>query len=204
MRMPATLRILRRVALMATAAMTCITLPASGAGRATLNIVIVLDERGRITYISPAVDAVFGKPAERLVCTSFSDYVDHEGVTQGLALYEELLAHPDLPVASELKVLDDGVERWVEATWTNQLHEPAVQGLVGNMRDITDRRRANAFGADETRAFELILSGAPVPETLTTLVRALEAYIPDGVGSIRLLDPEHQTLECVADCVTTR
>src|SRR5499427_7815102 len=43
MRMAPALRILRRAAVMATAAMTCTTLPASSAGRASLNIVVVLD-----------------------------------------------------------------------------------------------------------------------------------------------------------------
>jgi diguanylate cyclase (GGDEF)-like protein/PAS domain S-box-containing protein len=162
------------------------------------DIVIVIDDRGTVTYISPAVDAVFGKSAESLIGTSFVDYLDAAGIARGRALYERLVARPDEPVPSEFTVVDGGDERCVEATWTNQLHEPAVRGIVGNLRDITDRKRANAFGHDETRALELILSGAPVPETLTTLVRALETYIPDGVGSIRLFDPEQQRLECVA------
>jgi diguanylate cyclase (GGDEF)-like protein/PAS domain S-box-containing protein len=162
------------------------------------DIVIVLSDRGEVTYISPAVDAVFGKTTDDLIGTSFVDYLDDAGIAQSLMLYEALMAHPDEPMPSEFKVRDAGEERWVEATWTNQLHEPAVRGIVGNLRDITDRRRANAFGLDETRVLEQILSGAPVPETLTTLVRALEAYIPDGAGSIRLLDEEQTTLQCVA------
>src|SRR5689334_16127537 len=133
------------------------------------DIVIVLSDGGVVTYISPAVDAVFGKSADDLVGTSFVDYLDEAGIAQSLALYETLLAHPDEPVPSEFNVVDGGEERWVEATWTNQLHAPAVQGIVGNLRDITDRKRAMAFGKDETRVLELILSSAPVPETLTTL-----------------------------------
>ncbi len=93
---------------------------------------------------------------------------------------------------------DGNGQRWIEATWTNQLHEPAVRGFVGNLRDITERKRAVAFAEAETRVLELILSGAPVPETLSALLRALEASVPDGSGSIRLLDPERQTLEPVA------
>ncbi len=162
------------------------------------DIVIVLDVHGIVTYLSPSIDAVFGQKAESLLGTSFVDYLDEEGIAQSLTLYQSLLDHPDDPVATEFHAFDGEAWRWVEATWTNQLHEPAVGGFVGNMRDITDRKRANAFGVAETRVLELILSGAPVPETLTTIVRALETYIPDGVGSIRLLDAERTTLECVA------
>jgi diguanylate cyclase (GGDEF)-like protein/PAS domain S-box-containing protein len=162
------------------------------------DIVIVLDARGVVTYISPAVDTAFGKSAESVVGTSFTDQLDEDGVARCRALHQALLADPDAPVEAEFHVFDGDAWRWVESTWTNQLHEPAVAGFVGNLRDITDRKRANAFGHDETRVLELILSGAPVPETLSMLVRALESYIPDGVGSIRLLDPERRTLDPVA------
>jgi diguanylate cyclase (GGDEF)-like protein/PAS domain S-box-containing protein len=162
------------------------------------DIVVVLDERGEVTYVSPAVDTVFGNSADALIGTSFVDHLDANGIAQSLELYQQLVQHPDVPVPTEFDVPDGDGRRWVEATWTNQLHEPAVRGIVGNLRDITDRKRANAFGADETRVFELILSGAPVPETLGALVRALETYIPDGVGSIRLLEPETRLLQSVA------
>ena len=109
---------------------------------------------------------MFGKPADTLIGTSFVDYLDDDGIAQSMALHDRLIEHPDEPVPTEFNVLDGDGWRWIEATWTNQLHEPAVSGFVGNLRDITDRKRANAFGSDETRVFELILSGAPVPETL--------------------------------------
>jgi diguanylate cyclase (GGDEF)-like protein/PAS domain S-box-containing protein len=162
------------------------------------DIVIVLDERGVVTYLSPAIDAVFGRSVESLVGTSFLDHLDEDAIEQCLVLHRALLDRPDEPVEGEFNVFDDRGWHCVEATWTNQLQEPAVRGFVGNLRDISDRKRTNAFGQDETKVLELILSGAPVPETLTMVVRALEAYIPDGAGSIRLLDHDRTTLEPVA------
>jgi diguanylate cyclase (GGDEF)-like protein/PAS domain S-box-containing protein len=162
------------------------------------DIVVVLDSRGIVTYISPAVATVFGKEPESFVGTSFLDTLDDEAIAQTYALHEQLLAQPDDPIDAEFHVFDGASWRWVESTWTNQVHVPAVRGFVGNLRDITDRKRANAFGRDETRVLELTLSNAPVPETLTTLIRALETYIPDGVGAVRLLDPERRTLAPVA------
>ena len=162
------------------------------------DVVIVLSERGEVTYISPAIDSVFGRTATPLLGTDFGDYLDAEGMDESLALHQRLIDHPGQPVSAEFRVFDGTSWRWVESTWTNQLAEPAVRGFVGNLRDITDRKRANAFGIDETRVFEQILSGAPVPETLAALVLALERYIPDGVGSIRLFDSERHVLESVA------
>ncbi len=162
------------------------------------SIITVVTPDGRIAYMSPSVDTFFDTPHEDLVGTSFADLLDADGVTQALELYDTLVEHPDQPVTTEFHVFDGRSWRWVEATWTNQLDEPAVRGVVGNLREITQRKRAAAFADAETRVLELILSGAPVPETLTVLVAALEEYVPDGVGSVRLLDPETGALEAAA------
>ncbi len=154
------------------------------------DIVTVVTPTGRVKYMSPAVDGIFRGKTDDIVGSSFVDYLDDVGIERSFALYEALMEHPERPVATEFRVFD-GVEwRWIEATWTNQLDEPAVRGIVGNLREITDRKRATAFTETETRVLELILSGAPVPETLTLLVEALEEYVPDGAGTIRLLDPD--------------
>jgi diguanylate cyclase (GGDEF)-like protein/PAS domain S-box-containing protein len=162
------------------------------------DVVIVLTQDGRVQYVSPAVEAIFGKSAGDVADSSFMDYLDDDGVEQGIALQRRLLERPGEPVHTEFHVFDGSTWRWIEATWTNQLEEPAVRGIVGNVRDITDRKRGEAFGRDETQVLELILSGAPVPETLTAIIEALEAYLPGTAGSIRLLDAEQRTLECVA------
>ncbi len=162
------------------------------------DIIVVISKSGRVKYISPAVDHVFGRQSNDLVGTSFTEYLDPEGVDQSHALYDALRSHPDEPFDTEFHVFDGECWRWVEATWTNQLHEPAVAGIVGNLRDVTDRKRAGAFAQAQTRVLELVLSGAPVPETLTIILEAVEDYIPDGAGSIRLYDPDEGTLVCVA------
>jgi diguanylate cyclase (GGDEF)-like protein/PAS domain S-box-containing protein len=162
------------------------------------DIIAVVTPTGRLKYVSPAVDGIFPGFADQLVGSSFTDYLDGDGIEQCHELYRSLVAHPDRPVGTEFRVFDGTSWRWVEGTWTNQLDEPAVLGIVGNLREVSDRKRAAAFLEAETRVLELILSGAPVPDTLLTLVHALEAYVPDGVGSVRLLDPERGTLESVA------
>ena len=91
-------------------------------------------------YVSPAATTLFGRPFDELMGTRFSDYLDATGSPDpGPA---PPVDHPAEPVSTEFHVSDGNGQRWVEATWTNQLHEPAVRGFVGNLRDITDRKRA--------------------------------------------------------------
>src|SRR6516162_563630 len=81
---------------------------------------------------------------------------------------------------------------------TNQMYEPAVRGIVGNFRDVTERRRADLFGARETEVLEQILRGAPIPQTLELLLEAVEGYLTDADTTIRLFDSESQALYRVA------
>src|SRR5262249_7025772 len=82
--------------------------------------------------------------------------------------------------------------RWIEATWTNQLSEPAVRGYVVTLRDATLRKRSIVFSLAVAQVMEHILSGAPVPEALELLARALEAFIPAGVAAISIVVSERR------------
>ncbi len=70
------------------------------------------------------------------------------------------------------------------------MYEPAVRGIVGNFRDVTERRRTEALGARETDVLERILAGTPVPQTLHQLLEAVEEYLGDVSATIRLFDAE--------------
>ncbi|MFN8026141.1 MAG: EAL domain-containing protein [Acidimicrobiia bacterium] len=164
------------------------------------DIVIVLSPDGRVTYVSPSVRSVFGEDESTLVGTGFLDYLDEEGVEQGIDLYRRLLANPDTPVTTEIHVRNPAQDtwHWIEATWTNQLDEPAVRGIVGNLREITDRRRSDEATEAEARVLEQILSGAPIADVARTLLEAVERYVPRSGAIVRLLDHEEGRLTCVS------
>ena len=129
------------------------------------DIVIVLNERGEVTYVSPAVDTVFGRPADELLGSSFVDYLDaarHR--PEPGALRRRSSTHPDQPVPTEFDVLDGDDWRWIEATWTNQLarargpghrrqpprhHRPQAGQRVRTRRD--PRARADPLGRARPR-----------------------------------------------------
>ena len=125
---------------------------------------------------------------------SFVDYLDDDGIAaEPSRCTRRCSSIPTQPVATEFHVFDGDEWRWIEATWTNQLARAGGRAASS----ATSARSPTASGPPrsreaETRVLELILSGAPVPETLTMLVEALEDYVPDGVGSIRLLDAEQR------------
>ena len=73
-----------------------------------------------------------------------------------------------------------------------------MRGIVGNFRDVTERKRTETFASQETQVLELVLHGAPIPEICEALLRAVEEFVGDASASIRLLGADTATLPTIA------
>ena len=105
--------------------------------------IALLTPEGTVTYASPSIERVLGyTPQEFMAINGFA--VIHPGDIASIAhTFQQLLAIPGLVDTKQFRSRrKDGTWRWVEATMTNLLHDPDVQALVTNLRDITERKQA--------------------------------------------------------------
>jgi PAS domain S-box-containing protein len=90
-------------------------------------------------------------------------------------------------------LLPDGT---VRHTWT--VGHPVLNAsgdvvqFVGTLMDITERKRAEALRAGETRILEMIARDSPLEEILEKLVRVMEAQFSGLLCSVLLRDQEMQ------------
>jgi diguanylate cyclase (GGDEF)-like protein/PAS domain S-box-containing protein len=107
------------------------------------DVIFVVDPDTTIQYASPSVEQMFSYQASELVGRRLTDYIpedDHElllGVMAGRASRSS-----EASGALEFRVQhSDG--RWLdtESSVTNLLENPAVGGMVVNLREITERKR---------------------------------------------------------------
>jgi PAS domain S-box-containing protein len=105
------------------------------------DVILVVDGRGMVTYVSPSVERVLGYAVEEVVGKAgfaFIDEMEVEATQQALA---SLATSPGEPMGAELHVRHkDGSWREVEVTASNYLDHPSVRGVIVNYRDITDRK----------------------------------------------------------------
>ena len=102
---------------------------------ATLNVI----------YASPSVERVLGYTPEEIMGHPTFAIVHPEDLARERRLLEELLREPGKVMTTEHRVLHkDGSVHWVENTLSNTVNEPDVQAVVMNLRDITERRLAEA------------------------------------------------------------
>ena len=118
---------------------------------------------GTIRYLSPSVERVLGYAPEEVVGTSTAEYVHPDDVQRARGELEALLSKPGVhPAAVETRVRHkDGSWRHLEGMATNLLDDPAVEGLVFNQRDVTDRVRAE----EEVRRLNRELEGRVAERT---------------------------------------
>lgn len=106
----------------------------------SLDIITVTDIENKIVYASPAFFKATGYSEAEVINQPGEVFIHPDDLKQLLGINETLLAHPGkaIPILSRIK-RKDGVFVPVEGTIANLFQESAVQGIVANYREITQR-----------------------------------------------------------------
>jgi PAS domain S-box-containing protein len=105
--------------------------------------VVILDESGKTSYASPSVARVFGVPPEAAVGDGVLEHIHPDDLLRVGEQFDQVLRKPGGTLCTEVRVeYEAGSYRDVEATVRNLIDDPAVGGVVINVRDITERKAA--------------------------------------------------------------
>ncbi|AUV82553.1 hybrid sensor histidine kinase/response regulator [Salinigranum rubrum] len=105
------------------------------------DIVTVLDDSGTIKYGSPSITRILGYEPGELIGEHAFDYVHPDDVDRALEAFRELVTEPGATLTAEFRFRTAADEWcWLEVRGTNQLDNPAIEGVVVNNRDITERK----------------------------------------------------------------
>jgi diguanylate cyclase (GGDEF)-like protein/PAS domain S-box-containing protein len=108
----------------------------------TSDVIMVLGPDGYVSYTSPSLLRLLGY--EQLVHIG-TDILPDDEVDRAAQFLVDLMERPGDVAWIELQLRHfDGSFRWFEVGVTNRLDDPAVAGLVCNMRDVSERRAAQA------------------------------------------------------------
>jgi diguanylate cyclase (GGDEF)-like protein/PAS domain S-box-containing protein len=105
------------------------------------DVITVADPTGRITYVSPAAERVMGYQPHELIGRDGMELVHPDDLAGAKAILATIMVDSTGECRAELRLRHaDGSWHWHEVTVRNLLGEPAVGGIVGNHRDVSERR----------------------------------------------------------------
>ena len=109
------------------------------------DVIMVLNADGTIRYQSPSSKYAFGHKLSERQDKSILEHIDPEQTPLLIEDIRKLSINPDNVLRKELRICDaDGSWHWIEAIGSNHLQNPAVEGIILNLHDITESKNIEA------------------------------------------------------------
>ncbi len=134
------------------------------------DIIIVVDDAGGLQYVSPAFERVLGKSREDFGDRPAAELMHPDDVARMQSTASEDARDMDIGQGTELRLQHaNGAWRWFEATLTDHRSDPDVRGLVSNLHDITERKRADEALREAHERFQSAFENAPIGMAMADL-----------------------------------
>ncbi len=143
----------------------------------SLDAIAVLAGDGTIRYESNSTERVLGYKPEELVGTDPFTRVHPDDSAEATKLFAQILADPTRIILTEIRYMHrDGAWRNMEAVAQNLLGDPAVEGIVVNFRDVTERKRMEKQVLLSGRLASVGQLAAGVAHELNNPLAAVQGY----------------------------
>ncbi|MBN1367743.1 MAG: PAS domain S-box protein [Dehalococcoidales bacterium] len=147
----------------------------------TVDTIIILDKTGKIKYRSPSIFSMSGYKPDDIIGKSFIDFLHPYDITIANNMFYEGIKTPGKTISTEFRIKNK------DGTWThaivigkNALNDPTVEGVILNLRDVTESKRASEkieHAARQWRAtFDSIRDMVWICDEYCTLMRVNKAY----------------------------
>ena len=117
-------------------------------------MIVVVDDRAAVLYANPAALALFGVDLEEARGTTPERFIHKDDVRRLMAHHARLVRSPGATHEDTLRfTAANGEIRTLETVATNYLHDPDVNGIVINGRDVTER---NSYMSQLEESFDAV------------------------------------------------
>jgi len=124
--------------------------------------ILMCSADGTLLYTSPSIDRLFEHETGRLVGAKGLEFVHPDEQESTRLVWADLLRTPGNIARVEVRYRHkDGSWHWMEAVGTNLLHEPSIQAVVVNFRDITERIQGRKALDIQMSYFQQLFENSP-------------------------------------------
>lgn len=127
----------------------------------SLDVTAIFDRHGLATYYSPSVERVLGYTPDELLGRRGYDYVHPDDVDNARARLMETVREKNVTFELSFRFRHkDGSWRHIEARANNLVDDPAVNGVVMNLTDVTERFEAEEAVRKREEYFRALIENA--------------------------------------------
>ncbi|MBV8085982.1 MAG: PAS domain S-box protein [Chloroflexi bacterium] len=127
------------------------------------DVVVILDRTGTVTYESPAMARLLGLDEQSMAGRSAFLPLHPDDLPVAKEAFRSLLEHPGSRRGIDLRFRHvDGTWHWIEGIATSLIDDPAVDGVVANFRDVTERKAAEQRAREAAELLERLTADAVI------------------------------------------
>ena len=124
------------------------------------DVITISNKDGVITYASPSIEPITGYKVDEFVGHNpqTENRIHPDDLPLCKEVFEKLLKSPGESIFIQHRYLHkEGEWRWLEGTFTSLFHDPSINGLVANYRDITERKKAEETLHDSEERYRIAI-----------------------------------------------
>jgi diguanylate cyclase (GGDEF)-like protein/PAS domain S-box-containing protein len=153
------------------------------------DIIVITDKNGKIKYCSRSIERFTGYTPEELIGRDVLTVIHMDDVERARSDYGKAILSMDSAIPNLFRIVrKDGAERYFEGLGKNLLGNPAVAGFIMNVRDITERKQAEAKLRQQTDAMDAAIDGMAILNAEGEYVYLNKAHVKvygyDNVGEL--------------------
>jgi diguanylate cyclase (GGDEF)-like protein/PAS domain S-box-containing protein len=131
------------------------------------DIIAILNQEGIITYENPAVERSLGLKTEERIGASIFDRIHPDDLNFARDAFNKFTLNPssqsiNFPVRQIRLRHQDGSWRTFETSGSKLLQNNIIQGVIINLRDITERKKAEEDLRESEEKYRLIFEYSPL------------------------------------------
>jgi len=170
--------------------------------------IVILSAEGKPLYISPAINKILGYTVEEAMKMDVFSLTHPNDILPLTKIMEKVLANPGVPMKGHTGQMlhKNGTWRWIESTVVNLLDDPAITGIVDNIRDITDKKNeerkllhANQLYAFISQINQAIVRSANEQELFKEVCRIAVKFGKFKVAWIGIFDHYNKKMSLVEE-----
>ncbi len=122
----------------------------------------IIDAEGSILWISDNVFELLGYRPEEMIGQLAATFAHPDDLIASLGITSEIGRALGASATFDARIRHkNGSWRWMDLTFTNRLDDPAINGVIGNFRDVTDRHIAEQALRSSEKLFRSVAQSSP-------------------------------------------